>query len=197
MPAGTATIYETETNPDYYVSDTAADGYDGIRVRGPARLGAWCEPGHGNVPYGGVGNETVVTYTNSTKTGVFKICTAQTSTDANLAGDSFTYNWSYTVNGTSSSGSVTLVVPTTGSQCSGQIGLPGIPLINSDGSPVMVSVTAQAPSLVGVDLAAYQYLGAGSVVPPAPTTPGPLPQTATIDLGGGLNMETFTNGATH
>ncbi len=198
VPAGTATIDESEPNSDYYVSDTAASGYNGSTFVNELVSTPGVNPAVVDVPYGGVANETVVTYTNSTKTGVFKICTAQTSTDAMLAGDTFTYNWSYTVNGTTTSGSVPLVVPATGSQCSGQIGLPGIPLINGNGSPVTVSVTAQAPTtLTGVDLAAFGYTGIGSVVPPAPTTPGPLPQTATIDLGGGLNIETFTNGATH
>jgi hypothetical protein len=197
VPAGTATIDETESNPDYYVSDTAAQGFNGTTFVNQLVSVPGANPAEVTVPYGGVGDETVVTYTNSTVTGVFKICTAQTSTDAALTGDTFTYSWSYTVNGTSSSGSVPLVVPATGSQCSGEIGLPGIPLINSNGSPVTVSVTAQAPSLVGVDLASFGYQGFGSVVPPAPVTPGPLPQTATIDLGGGLNIETFTNGATH
>ena len=198
VPAGTATIDESETNPDYYVSGTAANGYNGSSFVNQLVSVPGVNPAVVNVPYGGVANETVVTYTNSTKTGVFKICTAQTSSDAMLAGDTFTYNWSYTVNGTSTSGSVPLVVPATGSQCSGEIGQPGIPLINGNGSPVTVSVTAQAPTtLTGVDLAAFGYSGAGSVVPPAPITPGPLPQTATIDLGGGLNIDTFTNGATH
>ncbi len=197
VPAGTATIDESETNPDYYVSNTAADGFNGSTFVNQLVTAPGANPAVVNVPFGGVANETVVTYTNSTVDGVFKICTAQTSSDAMLAGDSFTYNWSYTVNGTTTSGTVPLVVPTSGSQCSGQIGLPGIPVINSNGSPVTVSVTAEAPSLVGVVLAAFGYQGTGSVVPPAPTTPGPLPQTATIDLGSGLNIETFTNGAGH
>ena len=200
VPAGDATINETETNPDYYVSSVTAVGYTPIETN---QLVSWDGPGYTSstvfVPYGGVGDETNVGYTNSTLDGYFKICTGQSSTDANLEGDSFTYNWSYTLNGTPESGTVPLTVPDTGTSCSNPIpSLSGIPVINSNGTPVQVTVTAEYPTgLVGVDLYSFNYSGLGSVVPPPPTTPGPLPATAVIDLGPGANIDTFINGATH
>jgi hypothetical protein len=193
VPAGTATINELQTNPNYYVGYISAWGGSPQTWRLDSENGNTAVV---EVPYGGVGNETVVNYWNYTLTGQFKICTAQTSPDAALVGDSFTYNYTYTVNGNTSSGSVTLTVPLTGSACSGLSNY--IPVINGNGTPVQVSVTAQYPTpLVGVDLAAFAYAGNGSVVSATPTPPTSLPWTAVIDLGTGINVDTFTNGATH
>jgi hypothetical protein len=193
VPAGLATVNELQTNPNYHVD--YIDAYGGS----PPQYRVSSENGNSavvEVPYGGIGNETVVDFYNSTLTGQFKICTAQTSPDAALVGDSFTYNYSYTVNGATSTGSVTLTVPLTGSACSGLSNY--IPVINGNGTPVRVSVTAQYPTpLVGVDLAAFAYAGNGSVVSATPTPPTSLPWTAVVDLGTGINVDTFTNGATH
>ena len=79
VPAGTATIDESETNPDYYVSNTSAEGFNGTTFGNQLVTAPGVNPAVVNVPFGGVANETVVSYTNSTVTGVFKICTAQTS----------------------------------------------------------------------------------------------------------------------
>ena len=195
VPAGTATISESPST-NYSVSQITAVGYAGNPVGN--RL-VWSSLGAGaatvTVPYGGVGDETVVTYTNSTNTGLFKVCTAETSSDAMLNGDTFPYTWSYTVNGVTTTGTVPLVVNVNQPTCSGLIG--PIPVINANGTPVMVTVTAGVPTgLIGVDLAAFAYAGNGSVVT-TPTTPGNFPQTAVIDLGQGINTTTFTNGATH
>ncbi len=193
VPAGTATVNELQSNPNYYISNITT-----VSVTDPtgSRLltGSTTNPATVSVPFGGVGNETVVTYTNSTVQGAFKICTAQTSPDAALAGDMFTYNYSYTVNGTTTTGSVTLTVPLTGSSCSNLSG--PIPVINANGTPVQVSVTAEPPSVTSVDLAGFMYQGSGSVVS-SPVLPATFPATATIDLGTGINIDTFTNGATH
>jgi hypothetical protein len=193
VPAGQATINETEPNADYYVSDITADGGSPAASRLVSTSGNSAVV---DVPYGGIGNETVVNYTNSTLTGQFKICTAQTSPDAALANDQFTYNWSYTVNGWYNSGSVTLTVPLNGSACSGLFG--PLPVINGNGKPVQVTVTAENPtSLIGVDLVSDVYGGNGSVASTTGTTPSNFPWSETIDLGTGINEETFTNGATH
>jgi len=111
-----------------------------------------------------------------------------------LAGVSFPYTYSYTVNGTTTTGTVNLVVPTTGSTCSQVVG--SIPVINADGSAVHVSVTAGAPAVVSVDLAGFDYQGSGSVIS-SPLLPAAFPASATYSLGQGMNVTTFTNGATH
>jgi hypothetical protein len=192
VPAGTAVINELQTNRNYYVSNITANGGSPPANRLVSTLGNSATV---DVPYGDVGNETVVDYTNRTLTGQFKICTAQTSKDAALAGASFTYNWSYSVNGTTTPGSVTLVVPTTGSACSSLSS--SLPVINSNGTPVQVTVTALYPSpLIGVDLANFAYAGNGGIASAGPT-PTSLPYTAVIDLGTGINVDTFTNGASH
>ena len=201
VPAGEATINETETNPDYYVSSVTAIGYTPIETN---QLVSWAGPGNTsatvNVPYGGVGVETNVAYTNSTLTGYFKICTGQTSGDAALTGYPFTFNWSYTLNGVTSTGTTSppLVVPATGTTCTNPIpSLAGIQVINSNGTPVQLTVTAEPNTgLIGVDLASFSYAGLGMPVtsPPDLST---LPATAVVDLGPGANMDTFILGASH
>jgi hypothetical protein len=52
-------------------------------------------PASVTVPYGGVGNETVVTFGNVVDGTQFKICKQETSSDANLAGSTFNFTWSY------------------------------------------------------------------------------------------------------
>ncbi len=193
VPAGTATVSELQSNPNYYLANVSTQS-----VTDPT--GSRLQSGSTNpnatvlVPYGGVGNETLVTFTNATLSSAFKVCTAQTSPDANLAGQSFTYDYSYTVNGVTTNGSVSLTVPTTGSQCSGILGT--VPVINANGTPVDVSITAEVPTAISVDLAGFSYQGTGSVVS-SPALPAAFPATATIALGTGMNVTTFVNGATH
>ncbi len=192
VPLGTATVQELNTNPNYFISNITT-----VSVTDPTGsrlLSGQNNPATVAVLPGGAGNETVVTFTNSTVQGAFKICTAQTSPDAALAGDMFTYNYSYTVNGSTTTGSVTLTVPLTGSSCSNVIG--PLPVINANGTPVQVSVTAEPPTVTSVNLQGFLYQGSGSVVF-SPTLPASFPATATIDLGAGMNIDTFTNGATH
>ena len=126
--------------------------------------------------------------------GQFEICTEETSPDANLVGQSFPFTWSYTVNGTLVSGSVTNVTPSfPGSSCSTESAW--IPTTNSNGTPVEISVTAEAPvvSDVAVDGIGDQGLGSEVNVPGLPAL---FPATATFDLGGGPNQLTFTDGRT-
>ena len=106
---------------------------------------------------GTVVNETIATFTNATRLGAFKICTGQTSPGAALAGVVFPYLWSYTSNGVTSSGTVHLAVQTLGQTCSAISA--SIPVVNTDGTPVVVSVTAQAPSVLSVDLAVLPLPG--------------------------------------
>ena len=146
-----------------------------------------------SVPFGGVAGETIATFTNAVKTGQFKICTAQTSPGAALAGVSFTYDYSYTVNGMTTSSSVTLTELSTGSACSGLIG--PVSIVNTDGSAVTVSVTAVAPSVSDVDITNILYQG-GSTTVTIPPTPATFPATMSFSMGAGANVVTFTNGRT-
>ncbi len=193
VPAGTATVNEIQANPNYYLANVST-----VSVTDPtgSRLlsGSTTNPATVAVPFGGVGNETIATFTNAVNQGAFKICTAQTSPDANLQGSSFPYSYTYTVNGATTTGSVNLTVPLTGSTCSNIIG--SIPVVNANGTPVTVSVTAGVPSAISVNLTGVQYQGSGSVIS-APSLPSTFPATMSFSLGMGMNVTTWTNGATH
>ena len=193
VPAGTASVNEIQSNPAFYLANVSTVG-----VTDPtgARLltGPTTTPATVVVPYGPVANETVVTFTDAAKLGAFKVCTSQTSPGANLAGRAFTYTYSYTVNGVTTTGSVSLFVPLLGASCSAVIG--PIDPVNSDGTPVKVTVTATVPSVASVDLAGFSYQGAGTLLS-SPTLPAVFPASATFTVGIGINIVTFTNGATH
>ncbi len=193
VPAGTASVNEIQSNPNFYLVSVST-----VSVTDPtgARLltGPTTTPATVVVPYGPVANETTVTFTDAAKLGAFKICTAQTSPGANLAGRAFTYTYSYTVNGVTTTGSVSLFVPLLGSTCSAVIG--PIDPVNSDGSPVKVTVTASVPTVPSVDLAGFSYQGGGTLLS-SPTLPALFPASATFTVGIGMNILTFTNGATH
>ena len=194
VPVGTATIQEFQTDPNFTLANVSTVS---VTDPGGSRLLGWnAQTGVATVTIvpGTVVNETIATFTNATRLGAFKICTGQTSPGAALAGVVFPYLWSYTSNGVTSSGTVHLAVQTLGLTCSAISA--SIPVINADGTPVDVSVTAQAPSVSSVDLATFLYQGAG-VMLTTPKTPGTFPQTATFSLGAGINITTFTNGATH
>ena len=190
VPAGTATIQELETNPNYELQSVTAEslGVDSL-LSGPTANGTVTV----SVPFGGVAGETIATFTNAVKTGQFKICTAQTSPGAALAGQLFTYDYTYTVNGMTTSSSVTLTELSAGSVCSGLIG--PVSIVNTDGSAVTVSVTAIAPSVSDVDLTSIVYQGGSSTVS-IPPTPATFPATMTFSMGAGANVVTFTNGRT-
>jgi len=192
VPAGTATIMES-TSANFFLANVST-----VSVTDPSgsRLltGPTGNPATVLVPFGGVGNETIATFTNAVNQGAFKICTAQTASAANLQGQSFPYTYSYTLNGVTTTGSVSLIVPLTGSTCSGLVG--PIAVVNTNGTPVIVSVTAQHPAAVSVDVTGVQYQGNGSVVS-TPPLPSLFPATERFDLGTGMNVVTWTNGATH
>jgi hypothetical protein len=194
VPAGTASIQESQTNPAFTLANVST-----VSVNDPtgSQLLGWnAKTGVATVTVvpGTVVTETIATFTNATRQGAFKICAGQTSPGAGLAGVVFPYLWSYTANGVTSSGMVNLAVQTLGETCSAISA--AIPVVNADGTPVVVSVTAQAPSVLSVDLAGFLYQGAGSLIT-TPKTPGAFPQTATFSLGAGINIANFTNGATH
>ena len=193
VPPGTATVQESQSDPDFYLSSVST-----VSVTDPtgSRLlsGPTGNPATVQVPGGGVANETVVTFTNDTVQSVFRICTAQTSPGANLAGVPMPYSYSYTVNGITTTGSVSLVTPLSGTTCSLTIG--PFNAVNSDGTPATISVTAGTPPVSAVDLAQFAYQGTG-VVTSEPTLPATFPATVTVDGGVGDNVLTFTDGASH
>jgi hypothetical protein len=192
VPAGTASINEIQANPNFYLANVSTMGVTdptGSRLlSGPTQ-----DPASVQVVFGGVGNETVATFTDAVYQGDFKICTAQTSPDANLQGQQFVYNYTYTVNGVPTSGSVTLTAPLTGATCSGLYG--PIPVVNADGSAVTVSVTEAATEDATVNLQGVLYQGNGTVVS-SPTIPSALPATLVFSNGAGMNVATFTDGRT-
>ncbi len=192
VPAGTASINEIQANPNFYLENVSTEG-----VTDPtgSRLlsGPTTDPATVTVVYGGVGNETVATFTDAVYQGDFKICTSQTSPDAVLEGLPFVYDYSYTVNGVSTLGSVTLTAPLTGATCSGLYG--PIPVVNADGSAVDVAITAESTGDPTVNLQGVLYQGNGNVVS-SPTLPSALPGTLVFGIGAGMNVATFTDGRT-
>ena len=192
VPAGTASINEIQANPNFYLANVSTKG-----VTDPtgSRLlsGPTTDPAIVQVVFGGVGNETIATFTDAVRMGDFKICKAQTSPDANLQGQSTTFDYTYTVNGVTHSGTVSLIVPLTGATCSGLYG--PIPVVNADGSAVTVAVTEQATGDPTVDLADVLYQGDGTVIS-SPPLPAALPATLVFSTGAGMNVATFTDGRT-
>ena len=139
----------------------------------------------------------MATFLDAVVTGQFKICTQESSPDANLAGQSFTYNYSVTDNGVTPSGSVTLTEPASpGITCSGLIS--GVPVVNplADGGGVpQVTVTSVAPTVTDVNVTNITYGGNGKVLS-TPALPSAFPATQIYSIGAGANVSTFTNGRT-
>ncbi|MGA2529962.1 MAG: hypothetical protein ABSG36_12460 [Acidimicrobiales bacterium] len=218
VPAGTATVTEaSQTNFFVWnVSTQSATDVFGTRLL----TGDTVNPASVTVPYGGVGNETVVTFTDAVDPTQFKICKQQTSPDANLQGDTFnfTYGWD---DGEflSGEGSVSLTLPAivtasnpTDLVCSGLIW--GPPVVDPSGNAINVNITEEAttdPSGVQLDSITYQggstyqssdpalplgVVAIDSDLPADPTLPGPNGGWICIDPGAGINVVTFTNGRT-
>jgi hypothetical protein len=154
------------------------------------------------VPYGGVGNETVVTFWNVVEPTQFKICKQETSADANLVGDTFNFVYYYSVNGEVTEGTVALTIAPitstnlTGLVCSGLIWGPPVVDASGDNIPILVGEAATT-NPAGVEVTAISYQGNGWIVPDSETS---LPSTdgalLCIDPGAGINIVTFTNGRT-
>lgn len=186
VPAGTATVDELASTNFHLVSVTAI-GYDGSN-----RLISGTNPITVSVPFGGVGNETLVTYTNAVNTGVFKICkTTSATADGSgvlLAGDTFYYTYDYTVDGVTTIGTTSIMIPT--NDVPGQVTCSGIlatiPVEQSNGSPVAVEVTERAST--GVYVESIVYAGNGSLIS-SDTTSGYID----FYLGEGVNTVTYDN----
>jgi hypothetical protein len=204
VPAGTATVSETIGAGFFLwnVSTFSATDVFGTRLLS----GDTVNPASVVVPYGGVGNETVVTFTNTVEPTQFKICKQETSADANLSGGTFSFGYSYSIGATAYSGSVSLtiapVTPSnpTGLVCSGLIW--GPPVLDTSGDPIPVAIWENATTLPGVQLDSIGYQGNGSLIydstdgglDPVQVSQGDIGASC-IDPGAGINVVTFTNGS--
>jgi len=141
-----------------------------------------------------------------TQASEFKICSTESSDDANLGGTTFPYDYSYKANSLSASGSLSLMLnqPTVSGPVPQTCSTPlSLPTTDKNGQPVVITVTALTPtgapySSTFISLYGFQYLGAGEVVSSPDFTMGPavIPATVKVSIGSGLNLFTFTNGPT-
>ena len=190
--AGYNTIQEIQNNADFSLSGVTATAYPlgNALVTGPSANGTVVV----EVQFGGVGGETGPTFTNTVQTGEFKICTQESSADANLAGAKFRYDSSYTVYGTSpTSGTVNLTEPAYGSPSACSNFISGIPTVNPDGTVPQVTVTSRKPKVTDVQVDTIAYRGRGTVISQS-TTPATFPAKLVYSIGGGTNISSFTNG---
>ncbi len=177
VPAGTATVTEGSV-ANYHL--VLATGNDSTLISSSGNSATY------KVVAGGVSTETVATFWNAVNQASFKVCKMATAASGTLInGTSFTIGWSYTVNGTTSTGSASLMP----NECSGIIG--PIPVVNADGTPVVVS-TSEAPSGVSV----VDHI----VIDPSANqvTNNPAAGTASFTLGsadGGMTAATYWNQA--
>ncbi len=188
LPAGTTTITET---PVPHVSISSVTGTSGVTVSGNTATVT--------VPYG---TENIVTFDNEINDGSLKICKQQTSSDAGLQGQTFTLEYSYTHNGSPVTGTDPLKP--------GQCALPiTVPVLNSDLTPVQVSITEETTSVpdVAVEPPDSDPTGPGIIVVGTdtvvsqPTYPWPVstdnggsPATIVVNSLEGITNVTFTNG---
>jgi hypothetical protein len=155
VPAGTATVTEGSV-PDYHFVSAAGNDSNLLSVSGASATY--------RVAAGGVANETVATFTNAVNTAQFKICKYASNTILNPF--MFSFRYSYSVNGVTSGGSVQLMP----NQCSGLS--PAIPVINSNGSHVQVTVnempvpyaTVQSIGIAGDGSAVWTSTSTGTAV---------------------------------
>jgi len=213
VPAGTASVTEM-VNGTFYLSNVSTEsasdpfGTDLLSSDSPP-----ANPAVVSVPYGGVGNETVVTFTNSVDQTQFKICKQETSADAYLAGDWFTFDYSFSdagngYAGIAGSGSVSLQIAPitmanpTGLVCSGMIS--GPPAVDPSGNSIPVAVAEESTSIADVIVTSIGYQGNGSVLydgAPADVTGSPVafcfdPVNTVTGVVSPINVVTFTNGRT-
>ena len=190
VPAGTATVEEYAAANFHFVSLTATGpGNDNRVVSGPNTDSSGNTTVTVKVPYGGVGNETLVQWYNDVNTGQLKICKSDpnASTDG-LANYEFEFTYSYTVNGTPVTGTVDL----TPGQCWLDQTDPPIPVIDANGNAIPVRVVESDADSVYVS--EIDYAGNGSVVNQS-STPGESGDGGwiCIDIGQGVNQVTFVN----
>ena len=194
VPAGTATINELPSTNFHFVSATATGpALDNRIVSGPTTSASGTSVTV-SVPFSGEyldGNETLVTYTNAVNTGVFKIC--KESSSSTLAGSGFTFNWSYTLNGTPESGTVTLAPGQCGWLNGSLTSTSGpIPVVDNSGSAVTIYVSGDtdAGGIVPYYISSITFNGPGSL-----TSSDAADSDASFTIGQGTNALTYDNEA--
>jgi len=214
VPAGAATVSEASDTGFYLESVSTESASDPMGTR--LLTSDTTNPAVVSVPYGGVGDETVVTFTNAVDPTQFKICKQETSADAALSGATFDFSWTFSFtdvdlatadfDGGYDSTSLTIapVTPTdpTGLVCSRLFD--GPPSILPDGGTASITITEGTTSLPGVEADGYSYQGNGSVIaagtadfPVVVSSPGATtPASVEFTPGAGINIITFTNGST-
>lgn len=217
VPAGTASVTET-VNPGFYVWDVST--YSADDVFGSRLLSSdIANPASVTVPYGGVGNETVVTFIDAVDPTQFKICKQESSADAALSGDWFTFDYAFSDGNypaIGGEGSVSLqIAPITASNptglvCSGMIY--GPPALDPSGNSVPVQVVEESTSIADVEVTSIGYQGSGEVLYDS-TNGGNTPVVVTNNADGAafcfdpvypsdpitvspINVVTFTNART-
>ena len=193
VPAGTATVDELASTNYHEVSVTAIGPDGSNRIISGTGIAPDLNPITVSVPFGGVGNETLVTYTNAVNTGEFKICKTTTATNGTngvvaLAGDTFTFDYSYAVDGAITADSTSLTIPTNALPgvivCSGIIAT--LPVEQSNGTPVVVTVTEVF--YPGAHVFSITYAGNGNEFLNLPAS-----AYEAFDLGDGVNTVTYDN----
>ncbi len=193
VPAGTATVTESLKGAFFLVHVSTVSATDPFGTR--LLSGDLANPASVTVPYGDVGNETVVTFTNAVDATQFKICTQETSADANLVGQTVVFNYSYADVHGSVSLAIAQVSPAnpTGEVCSGLIWGPAA--LDPSGHVTPVTVTEESVTGAGaVQVTGILYQGNGS--PVWATLLPALPAAIEFDPGWGISVVTFTNGRT-
>jgi hypothetical protein len=104
--------------------------------------GPTANPATASTPFGGVENETVVTFTNAVNTGQFKIC--KVSSEPTLQGVTFNFSFSFSVNGVTTTGTAALTPGT----CSGLSA--NIPVVDASDNPIDVQVKEAATPTVAI-----------------------------------------------
>jgi hypothetical protein len=173
VPAGTATVNEVG-RPNFHLV--------GVTAVGPTLDNRLTSASNANpatvlVPFGGVANETVVTFTNAVDTGQLKIC--KVSTEPTLQGITFNFTYSYTVNGVTTNGTAAL----TPGSCSSLSG--SIPVVDANGLAIPVSVAeVLQPTAIVSNIAVAN----GTLV-----TSNLAAGTSTVNVAVGVTLVTFTN----
>jgi hypothetical protein len=173
--AGTATVQELP-KANFTFDHSTATG-----PTGDNRVVSGANPVTVSVPFGGVENETTVTFYNRVNTGVYKVC--KESSDPGLAGIQFAFTSTYTVNGTTVNNNYTLAP----GECSAQSD--PIPVVQANGAPVTVNVT-EAPK-AGTQVTGIAVTGAGALV-----ASNPANGTSSFTIGQGVTIDTYTNART-
>jgi hypothetical protein len=167
VPAGTASVFELGL-PNFHLVSVTATG-----PTGDNRLISGTNPVTVSTPFGGVENETVVTFTNAVNTGQLKIC--KVSSEPTLQDVSF--NFVYQGGGVEGSA---WLKP---GECSALSG--PIPVVDPDGYPYPIFVLEYVPS--GVDVSSI-IVNNGTLVGYDLET-----GSALITVNQGVTTVTYTN----